>query len=52
MLAGDRLYETFVGKNVKKLLNTDMVNSIASALDGDGETNDDGPQPLLRLIKI
>lgn len=46
MLAGDKLYETFVGKNVKKLLNTDMVNSIASALDGDGDANDEGPRQM------
>lgn len=46
MLASDKLYETFVGKNVKKLLNTDMVNSIASALDGDAESNDDGPRQM------
>lgn len=46
MLASDKLYETFVGKNVKKLLNTDMVNSIASALDGDAESSDDGPRQM------
>ena len=46
MLAGDKLYETFVGKNVKKLLNTDMVNSIASALDGDDDSGDNGPRQM------
>ena len=46
MLAGDKLYETFVGKNVKKLLNTDMVNSIASALDGNEENSDNGPRQM------
>lgn len=46
MLAGDKLYHTFVGKNVKKLLNTDMVHSIASALDGDDASPDNGPRPL------
>lgn len=46
MLAGDKLYETFVGKNVKKLLNTGMVNSIASALDGNNESSDDGPRQM------
>ena len=46
MLAGDKLYETFVGKNVKKLLNTDMVNSIASALDGEDGSQDDGPRQM------
>lgn len=46
MLASDKLYETFVGKNVKKLLNTDMVNSMASALDGNAESADDGPRQM------
>lgn len=46
MLAGDKLYEAFVGKNVKKLLNTNMVNSIASALDGDDGSSDNGPRQL------
>lgn len=46
MLAGDKLYEAFVGKNVKKLLNTDMVNSIASALDGDDGSSANGPRQL------
>lgn len=46
MLAGDKLYEAFVGKNVKKLLNTDMVNSIASALDGNEENSDNGPRQM------
>lgn len=46
MLAGDKLYETFVGRNVKKLLNTDMVNSIASALDGNEESSDNGPRQM------
>lgn len=46
MLAGDKLYEAFVGKNVKKLLNTDMVNSIAFALDGDDGSSDNGPRQL------
>lgn len=46
MLAGDKLYEAFVGKNVKKLLNTNMVNSIASALDGNDGSSDNGPRQL------
>lgn len=46
MLAGDKLYETFIGKNVKKLLNTDMVNSIASALDGDDKSSGNGPRQM------
>lgn len=46
MLAGDKLYEAFVGKNVKKLLNTNMVNSIASALDGDDGSSANGPRQL------
>lgn len=46
MLAGDKLYEVFVGKNVKKLLNTNMVDSIASTLDGDDGSSDNGPRQL------
>lgn len=47
MLAGDKLYHTFIGKNVKKLLNTSMVDSIATYFDGNDEANDDsGPRQL------
>lgn len=47
MLAGDKLYHTFVGKNVKKLLNTSMVDSIATYFDGnDAADNDSGPRQL------
>lgn len=46
MLAGDKLYETFVGKNVKKLLNTSMVDSIASAFDDDGESDSNAPRQM------
>lgn len=47
MLAGDKLYHTFVGKNVKKLLNTSLVDSIATAFDGDDESkNENGPRQL------
>ena len=46
MLAGDRLYEKFVGRNVKKLLDTDMVDSIATAFNGADEQEEDGPREL------
>lgn len=47
MLAGDKLYHTFVGKNVKKLLNTSLVDSIATAFDSDDEAEaDNGPRQL------
>lgn len=43
MLAGDAVYNAFVAKHVRKLLDTDFVNSIASALDG-GDSPEDGPR--------
>ncbi|MFR5876582.1 MAG: PatB family C-S lyase [Eubacterium sp.] len=47
MLAGDKLYHTFVGKNVKKLLNTSLVDSVATAFDSNDEAEtDDGPRQL------
>lgn len=47
MLAGDKLYHKFLGKNVRKLLNTSLVDSIATAFDtNDDEINDDGPRQL------
>ena len=44
MLAGDKIYQATVGRNVKKLLDTDLVDSISTAFDGNGETNDEGPR--------
>ena len=45
MLAGDALYNAFVAKHVRKLLDTDFVNTIASALDNT-PAEDDGPRQL------
>lgn len=44
MLAGDTIYHATVGKNVKRLLDTDLVNSISTAFDSVGEANDEGPR--------
>lgn len=41
MLAGDKIFELAVGKNIYKLLDTDMVNSMSTAL---SPTADNGPR--------
>lgn len=42
MLAGDKLYQTFVAKHVKRLLDTSLANAIATAMDTDDVTGADG----------
>lgn len=43
MLAGDKMFELIMGKNVYKLIDSDMVNSLNSALDNSSEATD-GPR--------
>ena len=44
MLAGDKMYQATVGRNVKKLLDTDMAQSIATAFESNGGADDEGPR--------
>ena len=43
MLAGDKLVELVIGKNVYKLLNLDMIESVNSAL-GPAPEKEEGPR--------
>ena len=49
MLAGDKIYHKFLGKNVRKLLNTGLVDSIASAFDEDDEIPSENAPRQLQL---